>query len=83
MTFITGCSCPSKVLIHSPDDTFQSFTVLSPLADAMTYSTGEKLISQTPLLCPFKVFNNASVLASNTLGFNKLLWESYLYESIL
>jgi len=38
-----------------PSLRFQSLIVLSPLAEANIFSTGENYISQTPLLCPLSI----------------------------
>jgi len=46
--------------MHVPSVKFQTLTVLSPLAEASTFSIGEKAISQTPLLWPLNVRCNLS-----------------------
>lgn len=52
-TYNTVPVCPSKVFIHVPSSKFQILTVPSPLPEARIFYTGEKLTSQTPLLCPY------------------------------
>ena len=42
--------------MHVPFNIFQTFRVLSPDAETSNLSTGEKATSQTPFLCPDRVY---------------------------
>ena len=70
----TALLCPSRLCRHAPVTIFQILIVLSPDADTNDFETGEKAISQTPLLCPTIVTTGERLL--DLKSFIDLSWEA-------